>query len=193
MEFFNFEYEHLVVDFNAYLKLTMKSSEEIIEIGNRMRAEVIGTACDIENVLADALAHLYCPSKHDTYVPLLAADVFSDLTFEKKITLFCKFLKVLFSESEIKTISKELHYIRETRNQFAHRVLHVPNKEFLTLMVDSGIKEGDVKDSIVFYKHGKKDFQFSQDDLNEFKRIAKSYGSQLYVLTNEILRELLKE
>ena len=109
-----------------YMKETPKENQ-IRENANKIRAEIIGKAIEVEDALTLTLGYLYCPLRKSQYVYLLVEDILTDLTFEKKIKIFKKFVTSFPSSfSHQAEIMNYLNEIREKRNNLAHRNIRLP-------------------------------------------------------------------
>lgn len=171
-----------------------RNKEKIIRDNvNKIRAEVIGYAIEVEDALTEALGYLYCQSEDSFYVQLLINDILSDLTFDKKIKIFKKFVDLSAeSFSHCKSILKDLNEIRELRNQLAHRTISFPwifdendidinGYNFLT-------KEYiDWKEKCKFHKAGKDDFTFNVKDLENYKSLCEWTKTSIYIALNKLL------
>ena len=147
------------------------------ENANRIRAEVLSSAIELEDSLTDALSYLYVPKNQEYYRYNLVSDILSELTFDKKIRLFKKFVNIypeFFSEYPV---IRELNKIREIRNQLAHRASH-SQSPFDIEPLDSN--------RIDFLKTGKDKFEFSIDNLEEYIKNCKFFSFYIYGGVNKI-------
>lgn len=139
-----------------------------------MRAEIIAYAIDVEDMLTEALGHLY---QHPKPPDKLINEVLIDLTFAKKINIFSKFVKD-YPNHFIKhpTIIRDLHEVREKRNIIAHRKLEIP---FFLDEIELGKTDFDYlsnkliewQTSCDFVKGGKFE-SFTLLELEEFKALC---------------------
>ncbi len=128
-----------------------KSSE------NKIRAEVIANAINVEDNLTEVLSYLY--SSDELYRYQLLEDILAELTFDKKIRLFEKFVKMMpETVKDYPKLINELNHIRNVRNQMAHRT--TSNLPFF--------EEANKPNSVRFLKHGKSDFSFSVEESEEY-------------------------
>ena len=165
----------------------------IRENANKIRAEVIGYAIEVEDLLTDALGYLYCPSKNSFYVQLLINDILSDLTFDKKIKTFKKFVDMSpDSFNYQRTIIKDLHKIREIRNQLAHS-----NISFPWIFDENDIDENDYniqtkeyvdwKEKCDFQKAGKETLTFTVKKLENYKSLCELTKTSICFGLNNLL------
>ena len=113
---------------DAIIMTTGKHKEKTIrDNGNLIRAEVIQNALQVEDILTEALGLLYAPDRNEYAARTLIEEILSDLTFDKKIKLFKKYVDIFSEEfNHCPNIIKQLNNIRDTRNQLAHRTLSFP-------------------------------------------------------------------
>lgn len=86
------------------------------ENADKIRAEVISSALDVEDAITLALGHCYCPNEgeNEAIIDRLIEDVLADLSFEKKIKLYKRFIDRLPDLPS--GIIPQLNDIREKRN-----------------------------------------------------------------------------
>ncbi len=170
-----------------------KKEKIIRDNANKIRAEIIGYAIEVEDALTEDLGTLYCPDRKSIYVTLLINDIISELTFDKKIKIFKKFVNLSPESFDHQTsIIKDLNEIREKRNQLAHRKLSFP-----WVFDENDIDENDFnfltkeyinwKEKCDFDKAGKETFSFSVKELEEYKSLCKWTKTSIYLALNNLL------
>lgn len=168
----------------------------IRENANKIRAEIIGSAIEVEDALTEALGYLYCASRDSFHVHLLIDDILSDLTFDKKIKTFKKFVDLSPESFEHrKTLLRDLNEIREKRNQLAHRGISFP-----WIFDENDIDENgynfltkeyiDWKEKCEFHKAGKSPFTFTVAELKNYKNLCELVKISIYVALNKLLTPL---
>lgn len=149
------------------------------ESANRLRAEVLSNAIELEDSLTEALGYLYIPKKEEFYRDKLISDILSDLTFDKKIKLFKSFVQS-YPEvfNDYPKIINKLNKIRETRNQMAHRATRWPSP-FDYKPIDSN--------KLDFLKVGKNTFEFSINDLEIYIKECKFLSFYIYECVSRLI------
>jgi len=152
--------------------------ETIRNNANKIRAEILGHAIEVEDLLTEALGHIYCPTNNKFYVHRIVQDILTDLTFDRKIRIFKKFVELL-SESfdHDKKIIENLNLIREKRNQLAHSNLLLPwifdendlNEDGYNFLTK---EYKNWKESCEFTKAGKNTFTITVKELENYKRLC---------------------
>lgn len=173
----------------------MNEKERIIrDNANKMRAEILGFAIEVEDTLTVALCNLYSKSHSAD----LINDIIVDLTFSKKINIFSKFVKehpefFLLQPNLI----RDLNEIREKRNVIAHRTLSVPwmiaEDDFDDEEIDYLSKSiSDWETKCEFMKGGKY-ITLSLEDLEIFKKLCFQLSMNIHNGHIEILKLRPKE
>lgn len=161
----------------------MNKKEKVIrENANKIRAEILGFAIDVEDTLTEAIGHLYTRSGSPTN---LINDILVDLTFSKKINIFSKFVKQypeFFSRQP--NLIRDLNEIREKRNIIAHRTLSVPwmydENDMDNDEIDYLTKEIiDWKTKCDFMK-GDKFISLTLQDLENFKNLCSHLSMNIH-------------
>ena len=157
------------------------------ENADRMRAQVISSALAIEDALTLVLGHWYCPHEADNEMVTnrLVEEVLVDLPFEKKIRLFKGFVDDFPSEFPSEFI-KELHKIREIRNQMAHRIFNDPG-EMADFFPERNLEK---LDSFQFLKIGKSHFSFTLEDLEKYVKLCSDLRYIIYFSASKISKHL---
>jgi hypothetical protein len=160
---------------------------------NKIRANVIGYAIEVEDALTEALGYLYCPDKESYYVQWLINDIFVDLTFDKKIKLFKKFFDLSNdSFNHQKAIIKDLNEIREKRNQLAHRGIAFPWVFDEDDIDDNGYniltqEFVNWRESCDFHKAGRGVFTFTVRELESYKILCKKTKMSIYIALHKLI------
>lgn len=138
--------------------------QQIKDNAKQMRAVVLTHAIEVEDMLTEALGYFYSETRSTFSVYRLLEDLLTDLTFDKKIKLFKKFVDLVPEYFELRpSIIKDLYHIKDVRNQMAHRTTFVP-----WIMED----EPDWKEKVSFTKPGKTGFTFTVDELADYKNLC---------------------
>lgn len=145
---------------------------------NRIRAEVLSNAIELEDSLTEALGYLYVPKEENFYRDQLISDVLTELTFDKKIKLFKKFVDFYPEFFSKYPVVKKLHEIRETRNQLAHRATRW-RSPFEYEALDPN--------KLDFLKVGRNNFEFSLNDLEVYIEECKFLSFYVYDGVSQIL------
>ena len=154
-------------------EMDKKSSE------NKIRAEVIGCAINVEDNLTEVLSYLY--SSDELYRYQILGDILAELTFDKKIRLFEKFVKMMPETIEdYPKLIKSLNHIRNVRNQMAHRT--ASNSPFF--------QEPDEPNTVRFLKHGKSDFSFSIEEAEEYVEVCNFLKSYVFMVLERMRRPI---
>lgn len=154
----------------------------IRDSANLIQASVINNAQNIEDTLTIILGHLYSPNKLDNQIIInrLAKDVLVELSFDRKINLFKGFVNE-FPALIPKTIINDLHKIRQTRNQLAHRSfldpteVRAPGDEII-------MKDGE----FIFDKIGKEDLVFKLEDLDKFEKLCRETNWDIFTFAGKV-------
>ncbi|MDP2089483.1 MAG: hypothetical protein Q8J84_08800 [Flavobacteriaceae bacterium] len=146
---------------------------------NKIRAEIIGGAINVEDNLTEILSYLY--SSDELYRYQILKDILAELTFDKKIRLFEKFVKMMPETIEdYPKLIKELNHIRNVRNQMAHR----------TTSNFPIFEEHDKPNTVRFLKYGKEDFSFSIEESEQFVKDCNFLKYYVFIVLERMSKPL---